>query len=191
MPVLVMQGVALVLIALLATTRLVHAHPASTLRVHVRREDEAAEVLMSLGMLAMLLPAGWPIPRAGWLAVFALTAVILGVMWVRRRGGACCVPSQCGHHLLGSVAMLLMLAAMAGHSAGHGHGEPLVAAGDPALLTAAGAATAYFAVDVGVCLVRGRTRPAPALPLVLRHRTRLTARAAMNVMMAAMLVSMS
>lgn len=192
MPVLVTQGVTLVLIALLATARLAHAHPASTLRVHVRREDEVAEVLMSLGMLAMLLPAGWPIPRSGWLAVFVLAAVVLGVSWVRRRGGGtCCVPSQCGHHLLGSVAMLLMLAAMTGHSAGHGHGEPLVAADDPMLVAAAGVATAYFAVDVGVCLVRGRTRPASALPLVLRHRTRLTARAAMNVMMAAMLVSMS
>ncbi|GAA5112317.1 DUF5134 domain-containing protein [Haloechinothrix salitolerans] len=191
MPVLVMQGVALVLIAALAVTRLARAHPASVLRVHVRREDEAAEVLMSLGMLAMLLPTGWPIPRSGWLALFALAAVVLAVAWVRgRRETACCVPSQCGHHLLGSVAMLLMLAAMAGHSAGHGHGVQS-APGNPVLIVAAGVVVAYFAIDVGVCVVRGRKRRESAVPLVFRHRTRLIARVGMNVMMAGMLVSMS
>ncbi|MPY79874.1 MAG: DUF5134 domain-containing protein [Actinophytocola sp.] len=187
MPVLVVQGVVLVLVGALAVTRLAHAHPASALRTHVRREDEVAEVLMSLGMLAMLLPAGWPIPRAGWLAVFALAAVLLAVTWVRRRrDDTCCVTSQCGHHLLGSLAMLLMLAAMAGHSAGHGGHT-----GGPLLATAGGIAVAYFAVDVGACLVRGRRRAASGLPLALRHRTRLTGRAAMNAMMAAMLVTMS
>lgn len=191
-PVLVVQGVALVLIAMLAAARLTHAHPASALRPYIRREDEAAEVLMSLGMLAMLLPVGWPIPRAGWLAVFALAAVVLAVTWIRgRRDDSCCVPSQCGHHLLGSLAMLLMLAAMAGHSAGHGgHGAPQQAVADPVLATVSGVAVAYFAFDVGACLVRGRARPGSALPLVLRQRTRLTTRAAMNAMMAAMLVSL-
>ncbi|MPY99102.1 MAG: DUF5134 domain-containing protein [Actinophytocola sp.] len=190
MPMLVIQGVALVLIAAFAAVRLAHAHPASALRAYVRREDDAAEVLMSLGMLAMLLPAGWPIPRTGWLAVFALAAVVLAVSWVRRRDvDACCVPSQCGHHLLGSIAMLLMLAAMAGHSGGHGH--DMAPASGPALIAAAGIGAAYFAIDVGACLVRGRARSTSTMPLVLRHRTRLTARAAMNTMMAGMLVTMA
>ncbi len=188
MPVLVIQGVALVLMAVFAAVRLVYAHPASALRAYVRREDDAAEVLMSLGMLAMLLPGGWPIPRTGWLAVFGLAAVALAVSWIRGRDViACCVPSQCGHHLLGSIAMLLMLAAMAGHSAGHGHA--MATASGPVLSAAAGIATAYFAVDVGACLVRGRARSTSTMPLVLRHRTRLTARAAMNAMMAGMLVT--
>lgn len=189
MPVLVIQGVALVLMAVFAAVRLSHAHPASSLRAYVRREDDAAEMLMSLGMLAMLLPPGWPIPRSGWLAMFALAAVALAVSWVRGRDvSVCCVPSQCGHHLLGSIAMLLMLAAMTGHSAGHGHA--MVTPSGPVLSAAAGIAAAYFAIDVGVCLVRGRARATSTVPLVLRHRTRLTARAAMNAMMAGMLVMM-
>ncbi|MGH3431240.1 MAG: DUF5134 domain-containing protein, partial [Thermocrispum sp.] len=63
----------------------------------VSRLDEAAELLMWLGMLAMVSPLGGPIPLAGWQALFVLTAAGLGVLWVLRRR-VLLRATRCGHH---------------------------------------------------------------------------------------------
>lgn len=69
------------------------------------RAEDAAELLICLGMLAMVSPLGAPIPLAGWRAMFAVAVVALAVRWVVRR-------RPCGHHAIMAAAMLFMFAAM-------------------------------------------------------------------------------
>lgn len=95
--------------------RLVRAHPGSPLRCRVNRTDEAAELLMAAGMLAMVSPIGAPIPLAGWIALFGLAAFGLAAVWTARRRGLIadgCVGSTCGHHTVMAASMVFMLAAM-------------------------------------------------------------------------------
>ncbi|MFF8959685.1 DUF5134 domain-containing protein [Streptomyces sp. NPDC014894] len=114
------------------------------------RSAAGGEALMALGMAAMAAPSvGLDLP--GWIwplytAVFGAAA--LGALWSARHGGRHRL-----HHLVGSLAMVHMAAAMttgAGHGGHPGGGLPLVTA---ALL-------AYYTVHVlraGAGLV-----PAPA-----------------------------
>jgi Domain of unknown function (DUF5134) len=108
------------------------------LRAAVRRLDVAGELshaAMGLGMAAMFSPLGNPVPGPVWTVVFGLGVAWFGGVLVRSRtfGG------DAGHHVVGSGAMLLMLAA--GHSA-HGRG----AAGTLGVVSVAALAlTGYFA----------------------------------------------
>jgi hypothetical protein len=123
-------------------------------RMAVLRQDVAGELshaAMGLGMAAMFSPLGNPLPGPVWTAVFVLGVVWFGgaVVRSRRFGG------DAGHHVVGSGAMLLMLAA--GHSA-HGRG----AAGTLGLASVVALAlTGYFAWHSLRC-ADGCRRPEPA-----------------------------
>lgn len=176
--------------------RLVRGHPTAALRCQVNPGDEAADLLMALGMLAMVSPLGAPVPLAGWLAVFGLAAAWSAAEWTRVRlrpnPTAPCVAPQCGHHAVMAGAMLLMFAAMTGHV---GADPWLTAAAHPA---AAGPTTVvallatYSFADIARCGARiARQGAASTLPLVFRARTRWTARAGMSAAMGTMLLAMA
>jgi hypothetical protein len=89
-------------------------------RLIVLRRDVASELAhaaMGLGMAAMFSPLGNPLPALVWTVVFGLCGAWFAASALRagRFGG------DAGHHVVGSGAMLFMLAA--------GHGAP---AADPA-----------------------------------------------------------
>jgi hypothetical protein len=124
------------------------------LRAALRREDVAGELshaAMGVGMAAMFSPLGNPVPGPVWTVVFGLCLAWFGGAVVRSRT----VGGDAGHHVVGSGAMLLMLAA--GHSA-HGRG----AEGTLGLASVAALAlTGYFAWHALRCADRCR-RPEPA-----------------------------
>jgi uncharacterized protein DUF5134 len=134
------------------------------LRVALRRLDVAGELshaAMGLGMAAMFSPLGNPVPGPVWTVVFALGVLWFGVAVVRSRtfGG------DAGHHVVGSGAMLLMLAA--GHSA-HGRG----AAGTLGVASVAALALAGYFVWHTLRCADGCRRPDPAAGAVaVRTRT--------------------
>jgi hypothetical protein len=133
-------------------------------RLAVRRRDAAVELshaAMGLGMAAMFSPLGDPLPRPFWTAVFVLCAAWFTAA-VLRSGS---LAGEGPHHVVGSGAMLFMLAA--GHAApadgasahaGHGGGAagPLGLASVAALVLAA-----YFAWHALRCADRCR-QPGPA-----------------------------
>jgi hypothetical protein len=133
-------------------------------RMVVLRQDVAGELshaAMALGMAAMFSPLGNPVSGPVWTVVFALAIVWFGGALVRSRtfGG------DAGHHVVGSGAMLLMLAA--GHSAnGHGAAGTLGIASVVAL-----GLTGYFGWHALRC-ADGCRRPEPAAgAVVVRTRT--------------------
>jgi Domain of unknown function (DUF5134) len=104
-------------------------------RLAVVRRDvvgEVSHVAMALGMAAMASPFGNPVPGPVWTMVFVVIATWF-VLLVVRSGG---FGGERGHHVVGSVAMLFMLAfehgiasSPGGHVAGMGgasHGSAAV-----------------------------------------------------------------
>jgi hypothetical protein len=92
-------------------------------RLVVLRRDVASELAhaaMGLGMAAMFSPIGNPLPGLVWTVVFGLCGAWFAALALRagRFGG------DAGHHVVGSGAMLFMLAA--------GHGAPAADAGHAA-----------------------------------------------------------
>lgn len=201
MPILWAMTVVFVVLALPGVVRLVRGHPAAELHCRVNRADEVAEVLLCLGMLAMVVPIGAPVPLAGWHALFGLAAVWLSASWLRARvrraqePGAC-VARQCGHHAICAVVMLYMLLGVAGHT-GHGGDPWLTMAGHSGVLplpALAVAAAGYLFVDMARCVFRAVRGPAgggAVVPVVFRARTRHVARAVMGATMGIMLLSMT
>lgn len=207
-PVLWALSAYFLMIAVPSAYRLVAAHPGSPLWYRVDRGDEVAEVLMALGMLAMVSPLGGPIPHAGWEAVFVVAAVWLGARWLRllraRAGPGCdqgCVRSQCGHHAVGTAVMFYMFAGMTGDGhAGHDTQPWIVLAGHEGSLVLAPlavAAATYFLVDIVLCGVRcvrgrgGTGSHRPPVPALFSSGARASSRAAMGVAMAGMLLAMA
>lgn len=200
MPILWAMAAVFVVLALPGMVRLVRGHPAAELRCRVNRADEVAEVLLCLGMLAMVVPIGAPVPLAGWQALFGLAALWLSASWVRalvRRASepGACVAGQCGHHAICAVVMLYMLLGVAGHTA-HGGDPWLTMAGHSGALplpALAVAAAGYLFVDMARCVIRAvrSTAGEVAVPAVFRARTRHTARAVMGATMGIMLLSMT
>jgi Domain of unknown function (DUF5134) len=106
--------------------------------VVVRRDvvGEASHVAMALGMAAMASPLGNPVPEPVWTMVFVVIATWFALLVVRSGG----LGGERGHHVVGSVAMLFMLAvehgsasSAGGHMAGmggasHGSGSVVVIA---------------------------------------------------------------
>jgi hypothetical protein len=140
------------------------------LRVAVLRADVAGELshaAMGVGMAAMFSPLGNPVPDAVWTVVFALGVAWFGGAVLRTRAFG-----DAGHHVVGSGAMLLMLAA--GHNA-HGRG----AAGTLGVASVAALALAgYFAWHTLRC-ADGCRRPEPAAtPVAVRTRVLETPRLA-------------
>lgn len=195
MPILWAMAVVFVVLAAPGVVRLVRGHPAAELRCQVNRADEVVEVLLCLGMLAMVLPIGAPVPLAGWQALFGLAALWLSVSWVRRQESDACAARQCGHHAICAVVMLYMLLGVVGHT-GHSGDPWLTMAGHTGVLplpTLAIVAAGYFFVDMARCTVRAArdTGDVGAVPVMFRARTRHVARAVMGVTMGIMLLSMT
>lgn len=185
-------------LAIPSLCRLVLVHPASELRCRVNRLDEAAELLMCLGMLAMVCPLGGPIPLAGWQAAFGVASTGLAVAWVlqrRRPPQVACAPSRCGHHAISAGLMLAMLVGVAGH--GGVPGDPwLVLAGhggSPGIGPLGIAAAIYLLVDTLRRVKRavGGDNRTAAGPALFGLRSRESGRAVMNAAMATMLLSMA
>jgi hypothetical protein len=128
-------------------------------RLAVLRRDvagEASHAAMGLGMAAMASPFGNPVPEPGWTAVFVLSAAWFGALALRTR----CVGGETVHHVVGSGAMLFMLAA--GHSGEHaGHGGGIE---DPLGLVpvTAIALAGYFTWHALRCADRHRSPPVAA-----------------------------
>jgi peptidoglycan/LPS O-acetylase OafA/YrhL len=118
--------------------------------VTLRRDvvGEMSHAAMAFGMAAMASPLGDPVPEPFWTAVYVLVAAWFVVLVLRTRSTG----GDAVHHVLGSGAMLFMLAA--DHSAGHG------ATGGGALLglvpVTAVALTGYFAWHALRCADRWR-----------------------------------
>lgn len=128
------------------------------LRVATARRDgrsvlgEASHAAMGLGMAAMFSPFGDPLPSVVWLAVFASTATWFGLRWLRAGPRA----DDAAHHVVGGVAMLLMLA-LGGHE--HTH------AGSAWVSLVAVVLAGYFGWHVLRCsdrFVAARRSPVPA-----------------------------
>ena len=83
------------------------------------RIADASHGVMSLGMAAMFLPWGNPVPALYWELVFGVIAGYFAVRMARRRmrPAAAREPGTDLHHVVGSLAMVYMLAALpAGHT---------------------------------------------------------------------------
>ncbi len=102
----------------------------------------AGYAVMGFGMASMFVPAADPVPHAGWVAVFVLSALWFGIGMMP--GGS--LFGDAGHHTVGAVAMLFMLLAP-----GHGMGSGLLA---PAVALAL---AAWFLADI----VRLLAHPVP------------------------------
>ncbi|WP_197319229.1 DUF5134 domain-containing protein [Saccharomonospora sp. NB11] len=151
------------------------------------RQADVAGLLMTVAMLAMVSPLGFPVPVAGWQAVFVVTAAFFLAAAVRGGDARC---RRCDlHHGLGALAMLYMLAAMPHGDAGHGVWPTMVdgaATGGYALPLVAAGCVVYFALDGALTvrrLVRAR-RAATVAPAGAASRS--TCRAVMSAGMAAM-----
>lgn len=132
------------------------------LRVAVVRADvpgELSHAAMGLGMAAMFSPLDDPVPGPVWTAVFALGVVWFGGAVLRTRAFG-----DAGHHVVGSGAMLLMLAT--GHSA-HGRGAAgTLGVASVAVLALAG----YFAWHTLRCADGCRRPTPPAGAVTVRTR---------------------
>lgn len=134
-------------------------------RLAVRRRDVAAELshaAMGLGMAAMFSPLGNPVPGPVWTAVFVVCAAWFVAAVLRTRS----LSGEAAHHVVGSGAMLFMLAA--GHDPAAPAGHAAHAAHDGGASGALGLAsvaalmlTGYFAWHALRCADRCR-RPEPA-----------------------------
>lgn len=114
------------------------------------RHADVAGLLMAVAMLAMVSPFGFPVPVAGWQALFVVTASFFLVAAVRGRAeqGGCRHGDL--HHGVSALAMVYMLAAMPHGDTGHGVWPVMVdegATGGYALPAVALAGALYFAVD--------------------------------------------
>jgi hypothetical protein len=92
------------------------------LRLGVLRADlpgEAAHAAMALGMAAMFSPVGAPVPSAIWVVVFVGSGAWFGAQALRESS----LTGDSGHHVIGSVAMLVMLSAGHSHTAADGGAE--------------------------------------------------------------------
>ncbi len=108
-------------LALYYLIRLLASGPAAS-----ARGVEISRGVMSLGMVAMVVPQLDPLPRLGWQVLFSLAAGYIAVRLIRRsrRAAPSLQPALSGHHelhlVVGAVAMIYMFAAMpAGHELAH------------------------------------------------------------------------
>ncbi|GHF04881.1 DUF5134 domain-containing protein [Amycolatopsis deserti] len=168
--------VAFAMLAVPSVVRLVRLDATTTADT---RQQDLAELLMVLAMLAMVSPLGGPIPAAGWQAILVLTAGWFFVAVLR--GRRCCA----GHHLVSAAAMLYMITAMPGHGDGPWMS---MTPGELAWPALALAGIAYFAVDSVRSGILG-ARWARTESLRDHRAVRQVCRALMGVGMAYMLVT--
>lgn len=190
-PVLWAMSVVLATAAVPCVYRLVNAARGEPLSCRVNRADEAAELLLCVGMLAMVSPLGGPVPLAGWRAVYVVAVGGLAALWIfhRRAATASCTPSRCGHHVVMAAAMLYMLAGMTQHDGGPwltlaGHGGSLP------VWPLAAALLAYCAVDAALSAWRVVRAEGESGPVLFGTRAREGPRAVTSAAMGGMLVTM-
>jgi hypothetical protein len=114
---------------------------------------DASHGVMSLGMAAMFWPWGNPVPALYWQVLFGIAAAWFTVRLLRRGARSATIP-QSGphrgdlHHVLGSLAMVYMLAAVpAVHGVAHGMHMPGMSVPGIALPALAWALVGYFLVS--------------------------------------------
>jgi hypothetical protein len=116
------------------------------------RSADASHGVMSLSMAVMFSPWGDPVPALYWQVIFSVAAAWFAVRLLGRKLGSATVqrPGTQGgtdlHHVLGSLAMVYMLAAVpAGHDMTH---RDMPGMGSPGLVlpALAWAFIAYFLV---------------------------------------------
>jgi hypothetical protein len=119
---------------------------------------DASHGVMSLGMAAMFWPwgnpvQGNPVPALYWQVLFGMAAAWFAVRLLRRGARSATIPqsgSERGdlHHVLGSLAMVYMLAAVpAVHGVAHGMHMPGMSVPGIALPALAWALVGYFLVS--------------------------------------------
>jgi Domain of unknown function (DUF5134) len=144
------------------------------LRLGVLRSDlpgEAAHAAMGLGMAAMFSPIGAPLPNTVWVVAFVVSGTWFGARALREGRLA----GNAGHHVIGSVAMLVMLSAEHSHTPAGGGAEHTGHAAHGGAVSGFGLTTVvsvllagYFVWHVLRCTDRWRlvrsdmTRPVPA-----------------------------
>lgn len=148
------------------------------------RESALAHAVMAAAMVLMFVPWGTSVPALVWRVVFVAMAAWFAASLFRAAPGLPRWRSAATHHLLGAVAMLVMVSAMGGSPAASGDhaGHSAASAGFvlPAVMTGL---LIYFAADFGLSGWRA-VRGGPG------GRTPGVARAVMGAGMAAMLVPM-
>lgn len=124
------------------------------------RGADASHGLMSLGMAAMFCPWGNPVPALYWQVLFSIITAWFAVRLLRRAARPVTVPQASPfraadlHHVLGSLAMVYMLAGVpAGHHMNHGMEMAGPGIALPALAWAFVGYFLVFAVSLGARLV--------------------------------------
>ncbi len=155
-------------VALLCAARLLASRrDASGAGCRTDRSSDASHGVMGLGMAAMFWPGGNPVPALYWQVLFSIAAGWFAVRLLRRvRPAAIQRPGPDAgtdlHHVLGSLAMVYMLAAVPA-----AHGMDMPGAGHPgiALPALAWVLVGYFlvfAVRLGAQLVEPASTVAAA-----------------------------
>ncbi|EHR62127.1 DUF5134 domain-containing protein [Saccharomonospora cyanea] len=156
------------------------------------RQADLAGLLMAVAMTAMVSPVGFPVPVAGWQALFVVTACWFLVAAARERAERRVCRGCDLHHAVSAAAMVYMLAAAPHGDAGHSVwpimvGEDVTGGeGEFAVPAVALACVLYFAVDTAMTVrrvVRTR-RDGASLPEGVASR--FGCRAVMSAGMAAM-----
>ncbi len=119
------------------------------------RDVDISRGVMSLGMVAMLVPWVDPLPRLYWQVVFGVAAGYIAARLIRRqvRAGPVPSPDLGGHHelhlVVGGLAMVYMLAGMpTGHAMAAGMEMAATGSAGVALPLLTWAFIAYFLVFV-------------------------------------------
>ncbi|MFZ2117802.1 MAG: DUF5134 domain-containing protein [Pseudonocardiaceae bacterium] len=119
------------------------------------RDVDVSRGVMSVGMVAMLVPWVDPLPRLYWQVVFGVAAGYIAARLIRRqvRAGPVPPPDLGGHHelhlVVGGLAMVYMLAGMpAGHAMAAGMEMAATGSAGVALPLLTWAFIAYFLMFV-------------------------------------------
>jgi hypothetical protein len=151
----VFAGVALFFaVRLLTSRRAAAGSGGSTDPSNTDPSADASHGVMSLGMAAMFWPWGNPVPVLYWQVLFGMVAAWFAARLLRRGARSATIP-QPGpgqgadlHHVLGSVAMVYMLAAVpAGRGLAHSTHMPGISGPGIALPALAWAFVGYFLVS--------------------------------------------
>lgn len=140
------------------------------------RELDLVGLLMALAMAAMVSPVGFPVPMAGWQALFVVAACWFAVGAARMRNSRA-VCRHCDlYHAVSAAAMVYMFAAMPHGDAGHSVWPTMVSGDDAqrfALPAVALLCLVYFTAD-GLLTARRalrRRRAAADIPPGVSSRT--------------------
>ena len=159
------------------------------------READLAGLLMAVAMAAMVSPVGFPVPVAGWQALFLIATCWFAVNVVRAPASRNVCRHCDFHHGVSAAAMMYMLAAMPhgdGDHSGHSVWPMMV---DPdstqtyALPAVAALCTVYFLADSAHAAWRALRNRRVGIASPPGVRSRFCCRVVMNFGMAGMFVA--